>query len=106
MNDVAIKLSLTPITEDKLIEVGFEKVIERDRDVSEYSYILRLPKDSADPHCHCLMSSYSTEWKELKLNEGEFIVELFDGGGLGVCLTMEELDMLYFVLTKKSIYDN
>jgi hypothetical protein len=101
-----IKLSLTPITEDRLIEVGFEKVIERDRDVTEYNYLIRLPKDSADPHCMCLVSSYSTEWKELKLREGEFIVELFDGGGLGVCVAMEELDMLYFVLTKKSIYDN
>ena len=78
-----IKLSLTPITEDRLIEVGFEKVIERDRDVTEYNYLIRLPKDSADPHCMCLVSSYSTEWKELKLREGEFIVELFDGGCWG-----------------------
>ena len=42
----------------------------------------------------------------MKLEEGEYIVELFDSGGLGVALTMEELDLLYFVLTKKSIYAN
>lgn len=101
-----IKISLTPITEERLREVGFEKVIERDRDEAEYTFLLRLPKDSPDPNCFCLMSSYSTEWKELKLKEGEYIVELYDSGGLGIAVTMEELDMLYFVLTKKSIYEN
>jgi hypothetical protein len=101
-----LKISLTPITEDKLIQVGFEKIIDKSRDSDEYNYLLRLPKDSTDPHCMCLVSSYTTEWKELRLKEGEFIVEVFDAGGLGVCVSMEELDMLYFVLTKKSIYDN
>lgn len=101
-----LKLALTPITEERLIAVGFEKVIEKDRDPDEYNFLIRLPKDSADPHCMCLISSYTTEWKELRLREGEFIVEMFDGGGLGICVSMEELDMLYFVLTKKSIYDN
>lgn len=100
-----LKIALTPITEDALRSVGFEKVIEKDRDSEEYNYLIRLPKDSVDPHCLCLVSSYTTEWKELKLKEGEFIVEIFDGGGLGICFTMEELDMLYFVLTKKSIYE-
>jgi hypothetical protein len=101
-----LKIALTPITEERLVSVGFEKVVEKDRDSEEYTYIIRLPKDSVDPHCMCLVSSYTTEWKELRLKQGEFIVEMFDAAGLGVCVSMEELDMLYFVLTKKSIYDN
>lgn len=104
MSKVGLQISLTPITEDKLLSVGFEKVIEKDRDEKEYHFVIRLPKDSPDPHCMCLISSYTTEAKELKLKEGEFIVEIFDSGGLGTCFTMEELDMLYFVLTKKNIY--
>jgi len=100
-----IKVGLTPITEDKLLEVGFEKVIEKDREEGEHHFVIRLPKDSPDPHCMCLVTSYSNEWKELKLKEGEFIVEMYDTGGLGTCFCMEEVDMLYFVLTKKSIYE-
>lgn len=100
-----MKIPLTPITEDKLGEVGFERIVESGRDEGEYNFVIRLPKNSSDPHCMCLISSFSNEFKELKIKEGEYIVELFDSGGLGICVTMEELDMLYFVLTKKSIYE-
>jgi hypothetical protein len=102
---VPMKLSLTPLTEEKLIEVGFEKVVDKSRSEDEYNFVIRLPKNSADPHCMCLVSSYTTEYKELRLKAGEFIVELYDSGGLGVCSSMEELDMLYFVLTRQSIYE-
>jgi len=102
---VPMKLSLTPLTEEKLTEVGFERVLDKSRSEDEYNFVIRLPKNSADPHCMCLVSSYTTEHKELGLNPGHFIVELYDSGGLGVCASMEELDMLYFVLTKKSIYE-
>lgn len=101
----ATKIGLTPITENKLLEVGFEKVIEKDREENEYHFVIRLPKDSPDPHCMCLISSYSTEWKELKLQDGQYLVEMYDTGGLGTCFSMEEVDMLYFVLTKKNLYD-
>lgn len=104
MKSNAFPLALTPITEQSLTKVGFEKVIEKDRDSTEYSFILRLPKDSVDPHCMCLISSYSNEWKELKLQEGEYIIEMYDSGGLGTCATMEEVELLYYVLTKKSLY--
>jgi hypothetical protein len=29
---------------------------------------------------------------------------LFDSGGLGFCTSVEEVDMLYYVLTKLTIY--
>jgi hypothetical protein len=98
-----LKIPLTPITEQRLIDAGFEKVIEKDRDASEYAYVIRLPKESPDPHCMCLVSSYTTEYKEYNLKEGEFVVEVYDSGGLGMCASMEELDMLYFVLTRKPL---
>lgn len=101
----SLGIHLTPITEERLKSVGFEKVVEKDRAVEEYSFIIRLPKNSIDPHCMCLVTSYSSEWTELKLSEGEFIVEMYDSGGLGTCVTMEELELLYYVLTKKSIYE-
>jgi hypothetical protein len=90
MKQSKIELELTPITEQKL--EGF------------YNYLLRLPKDSLDPNCMCLISSYNNEWKEIGLDEGEYIVELFDSGGLGFCTSVEEVDILYYVLTKLTIY--
>lgn len=105
MSKKILKIELTPITEDKLVSVGFEKVEENDRDADEYKFVLRLPKDSTDPHCMCLVSSYTTEAHELRIPPGEFIVELFDSGGLGICFSMEEVELLYFVLTKKNLYE-
>lgn len=98
-----LKLSLTPITEHSLSSVGFERVIEKDAEEGDVKFILRLPRDSSDPNCMCLISSYRSDYKELHLNEGEFVVELFDSGGMGVCFSMEEVDLLYFVLTKKNL---
>jgi hypothetical protein len=103
MKQPKIELDLTPITEAKLEELGFEKVLEDDSS-GFYNYLLRLPKNSVDPNCMCLISSYNNEWKEIGLDEGEYIVELFDSGGLGFCTSVEEIDMLYYVLTKLTIY--
>jgi hypothetical protein len=98
-----VEIELTPITDESLQKLGFEQVMEEDMG-GFYNYVLRLPKDSLDPNCMCLISSYNNEWKEIGLPEGEFIVELFDSGGLGFCTSVEEIDMLYYVLTKISIY--
>jgi hypothetical protein len=103
MRQPRVQLELTPITEEALEGLGFEKVLEEDGS-GFYNYLLRLPKDSIDPNCMCLISSYNNEWKEIGLDEGQYIVELFDSGGLGFCTSVEEVDMLYYVLTKLSIY--
>lgn len=104
MKQRPIQLELTPITEETLTTLGFEKVME-EGETGFYSFILRLPKDSLDPNCMCLISSFNNEWKEIGLPEGQYIVELFDSGGLGFCTSIEEVDMLYYVLTKQSIYE-
>lgn len=103
MKQGKVQLELTPITEENLLKLGFEKVMEEDES-GFYNFILRLPKDSLDPNCMCLISSYNNEWKEIGLPQGEYIVELFDSGGLGFCTSVEEIDMLYYVLTKQTIY--
>lgn len=97
-----IQIELTPITEEHLINLGFEK-IEDDQSDGSYAYMLKLPKSNTDPNCMYLISSYNVESEDIGLNEGEYIVELYDSGGLGLSTFVEELDMLYFVLTKETL---
>lgn len=97
-----IQIDLTPITEEHLVSLGFEK-IEDEHQEGSYAYMLKLPKNNTDPNCMYLISSYNAESEDIGLKEGEYIVELFDSGGLGLCTFVEELDMLYFVLTKETL---
>lgn len=97
-----IQIQLTSITEDHLINLGFEKINDEDMEGS-YAYMLKLPKSNTDPNCMYLISSYNAESEDIGLNKGEYIVELYDSGGLGLCTFVEELDMLYFVLTKETL---
>lgn len=97
-----IQIQLTSITEDHLINLGFEKINDEDMEGS-YAYMLKLPKNNTDPNCMYLISSYNAESEDIGLNKGEYIVELYDSGGLGLCTFVEELDMLYFVLTKETL---
>lgn len=100
-------ISKTPITEKTFERQGWEKIVEKDDDFDDgdvYTYyILPLPKDNPDPSAPFLISSADDEYKEIGLNEGEYIVELGDYMGLGLCNCEEELDLLYKLLTKKTI---
>jgi hypothetical protein len=98
-----VEIELTPITEDRLIKFGFEKIDDEKNQEGVYAWMLKLPKDNPDPNCMYLISSYNVESEDIGLDEGEYVVELFDSGGLGICTFVEELDMLYFVLTKESL---
>lgn len=98
-----IQIDLTPITEDHLQKLGFGKIDDENGEPGVYAWMLKLPKDNPDPNCMYLISSYNVESKDIGLDEGEYIVELFDSGGLGMCTFVEELDMLYFVLTKETL---
>ena len=42
--------------------------------------------------------------KNKGLKEGEYVVEINDFGGLGFCTSEEEIEVLYEMLTKQSIY--
>lgn len=98
-----IQIDLTPITEEHLIKYGFQKIDDENGEPGVYAYMLKLPKNNPDPNCMYLISSYNVEWEGIGCEQGEYIVELFDSGGLGMCTFVEELDMLYFVLTKENL---
>lgn len=93
----------TPITTETFERQGWEKIEEKDGDDEYVYYILPLPKDNPDPNAPVFISSIEDEWKQMGLNEGEFLIELADYVGLGVCITEEELELLYRVLTKRHI---
>lgn len=98
-----VQIELTPITEEHLVKFGFEKIDDERGEEGVYAWMLKLPKENPDPNCMYLISSYNVESEDIGLEKGEYVVELFDSGGLGICTFVEELDMLYFVLTKESL---
>jgi hypothetical protein len=48
-----------------------------------------------------LISIASDEWKNMDLNEGEYLVTLFDN--LPMLETEEEIELLYKILTKENL---
>ena len=101
---IPIKLRGTPITQETFKKQGWTEEKEEDIKGNTYSFwICALPKHSRDPYTPCFISSPSNQ-KLKALNEGEFIVELNELGGLGLCQTEEEIEVLYEMLTKQSIY--
>lgn len=105
MKDIKpIEVPETPITDDMFIRQGWEKYIYTDEtedgESDEYYYwMLPLPKDNPDEFAPCLVSSANDEWDTLGLDKGEYMVEMGNTNGLGICGCVEEVDMLYNILT-------
>jgi hypothetical protein len=102
-NDELYFISETSITEETFKRQGWEKIEEKDDDDEYVYFILPIPKDNPDPNAPLLISSIEDEWKQMGVDKGQFLVELADYVGLGVCKTEEELELLYRVLTKRQI---
>ena len=108
-NSNFIEFPFLPITEETFERQGWEKITETDDDdeIEErdsYSYwILPLPNDNPNEECPFLISSADDEYKQLGLSKGEYIVEIADFFGLGLCVNEEELQILYRSLTKQDI---
>ena len=66
-------------------------------------YTLPLPKDNPDERAPCLISCADDEQEELGLEKDEFVVEIHELNGLGLCKTEEELAILYRSLTNEDI---
>jgi len=108
-----IEFPFIPITEKTFQRQGWEKITEMSNDFDGddepesddmYSYwVLYLPKDNPNEDAPFLISSADDEYKELGLNKGEYVVEIADFFGLGLCTTEEELEILYNALTKRDI---
>jgi hypothetical protein len=131
MRSKEFKLPTTPITEKTFIRQGWEKhsvgerYIEDDgfddeieefendeeeiEDDDAYYWTLPLPKDRKDdPYAVVLASNATDELsivREFGLQEGTFVIEIFDSDGLGLCTNEEELEVLYRALTGEEIED-
>ena len=132
MRSKEFKLPTTPITEKTFIRQGWEKSYigdryiddegfeedaeefvddeeETDEDVDAYYWTLPLPKNRReDPYAVVLTSNATDELgvvRELGLQNGSYVVEIFDSDGLGLCTNEEELEVLYRALTGEEIED-
>lgn len=76
-------------------------------DENLYYWTLNLPKSRTDGYSPMLVSSLSNGSDGTKdmLKPGQYFVDIFDLGGLGFCTSEEELEVLYYLLTKKHIED-
>ena len=98
-----INIPQTPITEETFKKQGWTKEQENNEMEEIYQFVLHLPKESKDPYGLCLVST-SNKDKIRGIEKGCYVVQLLDCGGLGQCTTEEEIEILYKILTKKSIY--
>ena len=132
MRSKEFKLPTTPITEKTFIRQGWEKHsvgerytddelfedeaaefedddMDEDLDTDAYYWTLPLPKNRReDPYAVVLTSNATDELsvvREFGLQDGSFIVEIFDSDGLGLCINEEELEVLYRALTGEEIED-
>ena len=130
MRSKEFKLPTTPITEKTFIRQGWEKSYIGDRYIDDegfeedaeefeddeedveddaYYWTLPLPKSRKDdPYAVVLTSNATDELgvvRELGLQNGSYVVEIFDSDGLGLCTNEEELEVLYRALTGEEIED-
>ena len=130
MRSKEFKLPTTPITEKTFIRQGWEKHSVGERYIDDegfeddaeefedeeeledddaYYWTLPLPKSRVDdPYAIVLTSNATDELsvvRELGLQHGSYIVEIFDSDGLGLCTNEEELEVLYRALTGEEIED-
>jgi hypothetical protein len=104
-----IEFPLIPITKNTFERQEWEKRTEVDGEDEEGNpitytyYMLPLPKDNPDESAPCLISCADDEQEELGLKKDEFVVEVFELNGLGLCKTEEELAILYRSLTNEDI---
>tara|TARA_B100000902_G_C26693345_1_gene613568 strand:+ start:148 stop:486 length:339 start_codon:yes stop_codon:yes gene_type:complete len=100
-----------PITEETFERQGWEMVVSKEElesgEIDEFYYFtLPLPKDNPSKKAKCLISSINDDYQEFDfLKKGEYLVELEGEGGLGLCRTEEELEILYRGLTRLEIED-
>lgn len=69
-----------------------------------YFWILKIPKDFPDDDILTFISTTSDHHIP-GLKKGEYLVELYNERGLGICSTEEQIEVLYKALCGESIYD-
>jgi hypothetical protein len=100
-----ITMPQTPITEHSFKKWNAIKIEENDGDSEYYYYIIPMPNDSVDDISErpTLISIANDEWKNCDLEEGHYLVSLFDYQDLPMIETEEEVELLYKILTKENL---
>ena len=98
----------TPITEETFERQGWEMVVEKDtgpdgEEEEYYYFVFPLPKDNPDEHAPVLISSSNDDWEDLNIQKGEYYVEIDGLNGLGLCVSEEDIEILYRALTRSEI---
>lgn len=119
MSRKEILMPLTPLTDETFIRQKWEKHFVGDQlefddedDVLDmkpedvYYYTLPLPKHRDDEYTPRLVTNSTDETgllKDMGISPGCFFVEIMGTDGLGHCMSEEELEILYMVLTGEKI---
>ncbi len=101
-----VTIPQTPITEHSFKKWNAIKIDDIDiNDMEYYYYIIPLPNDSIDDISErpTIISTASDEWQNLEIEEGRFLVSLFDWEDLPFIETEEEVELLYKILTKQNL---
>ena len=75
-----ITMPQTPITDHSFKKWGAIKVEESDDGIEYYYYLIPLPNDETDEigMKPTLISTANDEWLNLDLEEGQYVISLFD----------------------------
>jgi len=100
-----ITMPQTPITDHSFKKWKAIRIDETDGDVNFYYWILPLPNnDDLDASNRpTLVSTANDEWKNMDLEEGQYLVSLFDWNDLPMLETEEDIELLYKILTKENL---
>lgn len=94
---------------DDFDDFGDEELDNIDRELDEdepYFWTLALPKERNDKYAPVLVSNSNDDLvllQNMGLKPGQYFVEIFDLDGLGFCTSEEQLEILYYSLTKRHI---
>lgn len=108
MSEDIIEMPLTKLTDETFERQGWRMIVGEEElgdgeSVEFYYWELSLPKDNPDEHAPVLISTGNDEWQEYDLEKGQYLVEIANMFGLGLCSSEEELEILYRSLTKDEI---
>jgi hypothetical protein len=75
-------------------------------ETDSYYWVLKLPRDNPMDmeDCPVLISTISDELVE-GIESNQYVVQIYDFFGLGICFSEEEIEILYRSLTGNDIYD-
>lgn len=97
----------TPITDSSFKKWDAIKYEEESEETGEkfYYYIIPLPNhwDDDTSSRPALLSTSNDEWNIIGIKKGEYKISVFDYGELPLLETEEEVELLYYLVTKEEL---